>query len=243
MANPVILQNDTHRNLRVITTRGAVFGEKTHIVPVLGDELHNLVLDFPVYLMKSKETGQFSLNALTGLEPGENLYLQGEHWVASYLPLHMRRQPFLLMSSDEERRTTDDKEAKIAIDMDSKRLSESQGQAIFNEDGSKSPYLEDIIKVLSMMAMGIESTEAFISALVEHDLIESSLLNITFANGEKKSLQGLYTINGIKLSELKGEALEQLHSRGFLQACYLMIASMGQVTKMIKMKNATLRAT
>ena len=55
MSNPVILHNDTHRKLRVITTRGAEFGEKTHIVPVLGDELHNLVLDFPVYLMKDKD--------------------------------------------------------------------------------------------------------------------------------------------------------------------------------------------
>lgn len=240
MANPVILHNDTHRKLRIITTRGAEYGEKTHIVPVLGDELHNLVLDFPVYLMKNKETGKFSLNALMGLEPGENLYLQGEHWAASYLPLHMRRQPFLLIASDEEKQTTEENEAKIAIDMDSKRISESQGQAVFNEDGSKTPYLEDIIKVLSMMAMGIESTEAFVSMLVEHDLIEPALLNITFANGEKRSLQGLYAIDAIKLSELKGEVLEQMHSRGFLQACYLMTASMGQITKMIKMKNATL---
>jgi len=240
LSNPVILHNDTHRNLRIITTRGAEYGEKTHIVPVLGDELHNLVLDFPVYLMKDIGTDKFSLNALMGLEPGENLYLQGDHWAASYLPLHMRRQPFLLTASDEGKRTTEESEAKIAINLDSKRISESEGQAIFNEDGSKTPYLESIIQVLAMMAMGIESTEAFISTLVEHDLIESSLLNVTFANGEKKTLKGLYTIDAVKLSELKGEALEQLHSRGFLQACYLMSASMGQVTKMIKMKNATL---
>jgi len=240
LSNPVILHNDTHRKLRVITTRGAEFGEKTHIVPVLGDELHNLVLDFPVYLMKDKENGKFSLNALMGLEPGENLYLQGNRWAASYLPLHMRRQPFSLMATDEEKRTTAENEAKVAINLDSKRISESEGEAIFNEDGSKTPYLESIIQVLAMMANGIESTEAFISVLVEHDLIESTLLNVTFANGQKKSFKGLHAIDPIKLSELKGEALEQLHSRGFLQACYMMIASMGQVTKMIKMKNATL---
>lgn len=240
MSNPVILHNETHRNLRVITTRGAEYGEKTHIVPVLGDELHNLVLDFPVYLMKSKETGGYSLNALMGLEPGENLYLQGEHWAATYLPLHMRRQPFLLAASDGEKQTNQENEAKIAIDMDSKRIRDSKGEAVFNEDGSKTPYLEDIIKVLSMMAVGIESTEAFISVLVEHELIESAVLNITFANGEKKSLQGLYAIDAIKLSELKGDVLEKMHSRGFLQACYMMVASMGQISKMVKMKNATL---
>lgn len=240
MANAVILSNDTHRKLRVITTRGAEYGEKSHIVPVIGDELSNLVLDFPVYLMKNKETDKFGLNALVGFEPDENLYLQGEHWAASYLPLHMRRQPFLLAFTNEEKQTTEDHEAKIAIDLDSKRISESEGQAIFNEDGSKTPYLENIIEVITVLAMGIESTEAFISMLVEHDLIEAAELNITFANGAKKSLQGIYTLNADKVAELKGEVLEEMQSRGFLQACYMMVASMGQVTKMIKMKNATL---
>jgi len=234
------LNNDTHRKLRVIITRGAEYGEKIHIVPVIGTELSKLVLDFPVYLMKNPNTGNFSLNALMGLEPGENLFLQGDRWTASYLPLHMRRQPFLLASSGEEKQTTDENEARIAIDMDNKRVNESDGQAIFKQNGSKTPYLENIIEVLSLLAMGLEPTAAFIAVLIEHDLIESTQLNITFANGEKKSLQGLYIINADKLDDLKGEVLEQLHSRGFLQACYMMVASMGQVTKMIGMKNDTL---
>jgi hypothetical protein len=243
LSNPVILNNNTHRNLRVNISRGAEFGEKIHIVPVIGDELSKLALDFQVYIMKNQDTGNYSLNALMGLEPGENLYLQGEHWAASHLPLHMRRQPFLLAFTNEEKQTTEDNEAHIAIDMDNKRVNESQGQAIFNEDGSKTPYLEDTMRVLELLAKGIESTEAFISILVEHDLIESTQLNITFANGEKQSLQGIYALNAEKLDELKGEVVAELHSRGFLQACYLMVASMGQVAKMIKMKNATLAVT
>ena len=240
MSNPVILNNNTHRNLRVNISRGAEFGEKIHIVPVIGDELSKLALDFPVYIMKNQDSGNYSLNALMGLEPDENLYLQGDRWAASYLPLHMRRKPFLLASSDQENQTTDGNEAKIAIDMDSKRVSESEGQALFNVTGSKTPYLENIIEVLSLLAMGLEPTAAFISVLVEHDLIEATQLDITFANGEKKSLQGLHIINADKLDKLKGEVLEELHSRGFLQACYMMVASMGQVTKMVNMKNATL---
>jgi hypothetical protein len=239
LAHPVILNNDRHRDLRVNTARGAEFGEKMHIVPVTGDEISELVLDFPIYLMENKQTGKFDLYALTGLEPGENLYLQGKHWAASYLPLHMRRQPFLLAAPDKEDQTTGENEARIAIDLDSRRMAES-GEAIFNEDGSKTPYLENIIKVLATLAMGIESTEAFIAILVEHDLIMPTTLNITFANGKKQSLQGLHGINGKKLDELTGEVVQELYSRGFLQACYLMVASMGQVGKLIEMKNATL---
>lgn len=210
------------------------------MIPVVGDELSGLVIDFPVYLIKSKETGQFGLNALMGFEPGENLYLQGEHWAASYLPLYMRRQPFLLAFSEDEKEIREKNEAKIAIDMDSKRISESQGSAIFNKDGSKTPYLESITGHLATLGAGLESTEVFISMLAEHDLIEPTQLNVTFANGDKKSFQGIHTINADKLSELKGEELEQLNSRGFLQACYLLLASIGQVSKLVKMKNAQL---
>jgi hypothetical protein len=240
LANPVILKHDTHRKLRVITTQSAEYGDNLHIVPVIGDEISTLVLDFPVYLMKSEETGKFNLYALLGLELGENLYLQGEDWAAGYVPLYMRRQPFLLASKDGEKQTSGGKEASIAIDMDNKRINESQGEAIFNEDGTKTPYLEDIIKMLVMLAKGIESTEVFISILVEHDLIVPTQLNIVFGNGEKKTVGGIYTLNADKLGELKDEVVVELHSRGFLQACYMMLASMGHVQKMISMKNATL---
>lgn len=240
MTHPVILKNDSHRKLRVNTNRGAEYGENVHIIPVIGDELSELVLDFPVILLKNEETDKFNLYALMGLEPGENLYLQGEHWNASYLPLHFRRQPFLLAFTDEEKQATAIHEAKLAIDMDSKRINESQGEAIFNEDGSRTPYLEGIIELLGTLGKGIESTEVFIAKLVEHDLIETKQLNVTFANGEQKSIGGIHALNADKLGDLKGEVVADLHSRGFLQACYMMLASIGHVEKMIKMKNATL---
>jgi len=243
LANPVILSSETHRNVRVITTRGAEFGENIHMVPVIGDELVNLVLDFPVYLIKSQETGKFGLNALLGFEPGENLYLQGEDWAASYLPLFMRRQPFLLAFSGDGNEMREKQQANIAIDMDSKRINDSEGEAIFNEDGSKTPYLENIIKHLATLGAGLESNEVFIEELTKHDLIEPTQLNVTFSNGDKKSFQGINTIDVVKLFKLKGDVLEPLNNNGFLQACYLVAASMGQVQKLVKMKNARLKDT
>ena len=96
MANPVALNNKTHRDLRVITSRGAGFGENIHIVPVIADELGNLVLDYPVCLIKDPETGRFKMSALLGFDPGENLYLEGDRWNALYVPLHVQRQPFMV---------------------------------------------------------------------------------------------------------------------------------------------------
>ena len=84
---------------------------------------------------------------------------------------------------------------------------------------------------------GIESTKAFIETLSSHDLIEPAQFNITFADGEQKRYEGMYTVNDEKLGQLTGDSLQQLHKRGYLQACHLLLASLGQVQRLIGLKN------
>lgn len=234
MVNPVALHNKTHRNTRVITIRSAEFGENIHFVPVLGDELRHLVLDYPVCFMKDPETGQFGLFALMGFEPGQNLYLQGERWNATYVPLHIRRQPFMVARPPEG----SSGKAVISLDMDSPRVQELSGEALFNEDGSNTPYLDQVIQIMSALIAGTDSTSAFVDTVAGLDLIEATQLDITFADGEKKRFEGLYTISAEKMRELSGDDLEQLHKRGFLEACTLITASMGQVQHLIDLRNA-----
>lgn len=237
MANPVALNRDAHQNLRVITSRGARFGENVHIVPVVADELGSLVLDYPVCLVKNQETGQFGLSALLGFEPGENLYLQGDQWDAGYVPLHVRRQPFMLGFSSPDGEGRKQENALITIDLDSKRVQETEGESLFADDGIPTSYLQNIQNLLAGLMAGNESTKAFIDSLSEHELIEPALLNITFADGEQKRYEGIYTVSDQKLAELTGDTLQELHVRGYLQASYLLIASLGHVTKLISRKN------
>lgn len=237
MANPVLLDNNKHRKLRVVTSRGAEYGENVHLVPVIADELNSLVLDYPVCLLKDDETGQFGLHALLGFDQGENLFLRGSQWDASYIPLHVKRQPFMVGFAANEPAIPEN--AVITVDMDSKRVQESEGEALFTEDGSRTEYLAGIDNLLAGLMNGIETTEAYVAAIAELDLIESAQVNITFASGGQRTYDGLYTINADKLNELSGEALEELHRKGFLQASYLLLASMGQLQKLIARKNAT----
>ena len=239
MANPVILSSVTHRNLRVITDRGAEYGENIHLVPVIGEELQRLVVDYPVCLMKDDETGQFGLCALLGFDMGENLYLQGNRWRASYIPIHVRRQPFLIgRPAEQASQGEQSPDAMIGIDLDSKRVQETEGEALFAADGARTDYLNNVDALLTRLINGIRTTQAFIDTLSEHDLIEPTQLNVTFGNGDKKTFTGIYTVHDGKLGELAGNALEELHRKGYLQASYLILASMGQVRKLIDYRDA-----
>ncbi len=242
MASPTILDSAKHRQTRIITSRGAEFGESVHFVPVIADELHRLVLEYPVCLIKDNDTGRFGLSALLGFEPGENLYLEGRAWDATYLPLHVRRQPFMIGVAGETGTTPTAENTVITIDVDSPRVSESDGERLFTDDGSRTPYLEDMSRLLSTLVPGIQTTEAYIDALADRDLIAPFQLSVSFAGGEQQKFDGLYTAHDEKLRELTGEALDALHGKGFLQAGFLMLASIGNLQKLIDKRNAR-RAT
>ncbi len=242
MANPVVLDSKTHGDIRVNAKRGAEFGENIHMVPVIAEELPRLVLDYPVCLIKDPETGQFELQALLGFEAGENLFLTGNRWEATYVPMHLRRQPFMVGIAGEDGAEPTPENTIITIDMESARVSDTEGERLFDENGGPTPYLQSISNLLGGLIPGLRTTEAFIKTLVDNDLIESATFNAGFVNGENRHFEGLPTVSDEKLRELDDDKTILMHDRGHLQASYLLLASFGQVNRLINLKDARIVA-
>jgi hypothetical protein len=228
------LNSGQHRNLRIVTARGAEYGENTHLVPVVADELRSLVLEYPVILIKDKESGRYSMCAMLGFEQDENLFLDGEEWDANYVPVHVRRQPFSLTYTAEKDGKPDPASLVIAVDMDSKRVQEDEGERLFDDDGNQTGLLKRVNDLLAGVGTAASSNDAFINALSEHDLIEPANLNVQFAGGEQKRFEGIYTIQEEKLSKIEGEVLADLYKLGYAQAAWLMLASIGNVPKLLQ---------
>ena len=233
MADIQVLSSELHRNLRVVTKRGAEYGENIHIVPVAADELRNLVLEYPVILVKDRDSGRYTLCAMLGFEEGENLFLDGEEWDASYIPAQIRRQPFSLLYTAEKDGKPDPKSIVISIDMESDRIQEEEGEALFDEDGGQTDYLKSVHDLLAGIGPASRATEAFIDTLSEHDMIEPGRLDVQFGEGQKKSFDGLYSINEEKLGKLEGDTLVDFYKRGYLQAAWMLLASLGNMRKLL----------
>ncbi|MCQ3831036.1 SapC family protein [Microbulbifer elongatus] len=238
-SNVVALNNESHRNLTVVTKRGAEYGEATHLVPVVANELRNLVLEYPVCITKDPSNGQFALCALLGFEPGENLYLNGESWDAQYIPMHIRRQPFMVGYQNPQAGAGEDKGAVITLDLSSKRIHENggEGERLFDDEGHNTPFMQQVSDLMGQLIVGMESTTAFLNTLADNDLIEPAHINVQFASGEQKRYEGLYTVNEEKLQKLEADKLLHFHQHGYLQAAYWLGASLGQVRKLIAVKN------
>ncbi len=225
MANSVLLNNVDHQDVRVITRRAAEFGDGQMFALTFPDEFRSIQAHYPIVFRKSLDGIGFEPIALLGLQAGQNLFLREGRWDAAYLPLALERQPFLIGRSGEE--------LLVHIDLDSPRLSRSEGEPLFLPHGGSSDYLQRMNSVLLALHQGLEATPAFVAALLAHELLESFVLDIELADGSQNRLAGYYTINEERLASLPGSALEALARAGHLQAIYMAVASLSQLRLLI----------
>lgn len=225
MANIVALNINDHRALRLDTAASARYGDGQRFVPVIVGEFAHLVPHYPIFFSKDAETGAFYCGAMLGIDEGENLFLDESLQV--YRPLNLQRMPFYTAGSD------------IAIDLDHPRVG-SGGQSLFEEDGRPSAYLNSVANLFRDLKPGLEQTKVFIDTLLELKLIEPVDISLAFDDGSKRQLEGLYTINQDRLKKLADAKILELFHRGYLQAIYLMIASLKQVPVLAQKKNARL---
>lgn len=238
MTNATLLDKKTHANLYINNAPSAEFGDDINYIPIVADELKQLVLDYPVYFMKNPQTGQFELFVLTGFTAGENLFLQQGRWRAQYIPLHIKRQPFKLGLRDATITEPTDNDLAVLIHQDHPRVNENTGERIFDQQGDPTAYLNAVCEQLMTLMHGNKRTSAFITTLLEHELLEAVQLSLN-QQGEKQTYSGLYAINEQALAQLDAHALKSLYEMGYLQACYMIIASIGHIQKLIGWLNET----
>jgi len=230
MANPVLLNNIDHKDLRVITRHGSDMDERHPFVPTFPNEFRALQAHYPIIFRKESASHPFEPIVLFGFEADENLFLDEKDWDAATIPLLVQRLPFLIGRNGGE--------LMIHIDLDSPRLSKTEGEPIFLPEGGMSPYLEHVNAMLVTVHQGLESNAAFCDALVRQDLLEGFSLDITLEDGTKNRLDGFYTINEDRLGALDAAALDSLHHVGYLGPIYFQLASLSNFRALIDRKNA-----
>ena len=224
----VLLNNIDHKGLRVITARSAAYGDDVKFALTFAAEFRNIQAHYPIVFHKTAD-GKFQAIALLGFQDKENLFLGPDGWDAPYVPLTIERQPFLIGFRD--------REPLVHIDLASPRVSRTEGEALFREYGGSSDFLERMSSVLLTIHQGLEAMPAFIDALLQHDLLESFVLDVELNDRSQHRLTGFYTINEERLGTLDAGGLERMHKAGYLQAIYMAIASLSHLRDLIERRN------
>jgi hypothetical protein len=237
MANFQLLNNVQHKDLKIIISRSAELGDNIWYVPTFPNEFKNLQRHYPVFFIKNPDDGEFQAVAMFGVEEGENLFLDENGWHASYIPLNIMRQPFLIGFQEQDLGGEKKREPVVTVDMDSPRIHPELGEPVFLEHGGNSEFLENINSILNVLFVGMRTTRPFFATLEDLNLLESFVLDAQLSDGSEHRLAGFYTINEDVLAELEGEQLEMLNKRGYLEAIYMAIASMTNLPALLERKN------
>lgn len=235
MPNPVVLNNVTHKDLKINPVHNSQNTESLMIALALPFEFRSLQHEYPIVFYKD-EKQQFHAVVLLGLEQNENLYVNQFGWDASYIPLMVQRQPFLIgqrpANDDGERQTV------LLVDTDSPKLSHTEGEPLFLAHGGHSAHLQKVTDILSAIQEREQETRAFINTLTEYELLESFYLDVDMGNDSKHRLNGYYTINEDKLRTLTDAQVLHLHKTGMLALIHFVLASQANFAELIDKKRA-----
>ena len=240
MSNIQLLNNVDHKDLRVITRRSATLGDSVWFALTFPHEFRNIQRHYPIFFTKNPDNGQFQAVAMLGFEDGENLFLSEDGWDAAYVPLSIVRQPFLVGFQHIQEGGGVNTQTVISIDMDSPRISTTEGEPLFLEHGGTSDYLEQMNSVLDLINQGFQRNQGFIDMLLGMDLLESFVLDVELNDSSSHRLTGFYTINEESLSRLTGDDLVILNNNGYLEAVYMIIASMSNIPDLVERRNRKL---
>lgn len=241
MTNAVLLDNVSHKDLKVRTGYSAEFGDNINMATVFPTEFAMVQREYPI-LFRRGSNGLLEAVVLLGLDKGENLFLDDHGWNARYVPAIQRRGPFLIGVHSNQDEESDNEELMVHVDLDNPRISMTEGAPVFLKHGGNSPYLERATRMLQMIAHGAEFANPMFAAFEEAGLIDEMVGEVNIDEQMSYKLPDFYTINQERLAALDGETLERMNRVGYLQLAMLVTTSLGNMNWLIELKNRKIAA-
>ncbi len=226
------LNNIAHKDIKVKNTLSFDHAKSQHLSLVVVHEFAKVAIDCPVVFVKDPESGQFRSVAMLGLEPNENLFYSRSKWKGTYIPANLRAYPFALAGDENS------DQLALCIDENSKLINKKDGEALFNEDGSETEFLNSRKNFLSQLVEQNQTTKQFIKFLTDNELLAPQSLSLKLEDGSGHDLNGIYVINEKKLNELSDDVYLDIRKRGYMAPIYSQLSSMNQLQNLGQLKVA-----
>jgi hypothetical protein len=227
----VALNQQKHANTRVATGPTYDGIDKHHLIPIAVTEFERASSSLPIVFVKNTESGQFESVVVLGIEKGENLFFEQGQWQSEFVPQVIQRHPFALTPDKEN-----EQQLLVAIDENSRLVGTTDGELLFDENGSETAFLENRKRELQNYHEACMYGQVFIQRLVSFGVME--VTNITLnAAGKKTEIAGVYIVNHEKLNQLSDDKFLELRKLGDLPAIYAHLSSLKQFNRLAKLKN------
>ncbi|MET4898766.1 SapC family protein [Sphingomonadaceae bacterium jetA1] len=236
MATSVLLNNIDHRDLRVAVGHHARYGDALNQTRVFPAEYEELQRDYAI-LLRRDEADAFYATVLLGLDPDENLFLDGEEggdrWDARYIPATRARGPFSIGHDGQGA-------PMIFVDPDHPRITGAgitgEGMPVFRDHGGHAPLLDHVSALLQRIYTGLQGEQALFAAWEAAGLLMQARLQLDLDETRRYNVPDCFTIDGERLAALDGKTLAALHRQDYLRPALWVASSLGNLRHLIDRK-------
>lgn len=202
-----------HRNVSIKAGKDYGFASAVNSVPLTVVEFELACSEYPILFTGE---GRDAMPAvLLGVRDRENLHVDANgEWVGKYIPAFVRRYPFVFSSADGSTFTLCIDESYPGVNR------RGRGERLFDADGARTQYLQNVLNFLQAYQAQFEATRAFCRRIVDLDLLEPMQAQFALRNGEKLSLGGFKIVSRDRLKKLPGDELSRLATSGDLDLIY-----------------------
>jgi len=219
----VPINSDLHANTKFRQMTSLSFAAGTVAVPVYGNEVVAMSHEVPVVFMHDGDG--FTLAALLGLRPGQNLLVDPQgRWMGTHIPAIWRRGPFRLARVEGE-----NDRMILCVDDSSDLLSETDGLPLFDETGAPTPLVNSITTLLTQIERDTQIMRNVCATLNRLDMIVPWNLDVTQADGTKQRVSDLYQIDEAKIATMPAESLVEIRDTGALPLIYAHLLSLSKI--------------
>lgn len=217
---------DAHKGWSVKFENDFSFARDVNSVPVLAAEFAAAAMEYTIIFAGDGDVVFPSV--ILGMKEGNNAHVNEDgSWDGRYVPAFFRRYPFVFAASDDGQTFT------LCIDEEYEGLNKKgKGERLFDADGNKTQYLENVLAFSTEYQAQFNRTQAFAKRLNDLGLLEPAQAQFNLAGGERTQLTGFKTINREKLRNLPAETLAQMAKTDELELCYLHLQSLNNLTPM-----------
>ena len=220
--NPIVLNREVHRNLKVRGVASFSYAAGTNSVPLAGNEFAAAARQLPILFVPDARR-QPSPIALLGLRRDENLFVEADgRWSGNYIPAFVRRYPYVLVENEPD-------DFKVGIDETYPGFNTVEGDPMFMEDGTEAPALKRAIEFLNAYRIEATRTQDFVAQLQRLDLLIPRVINVVLKNGSKFALDGFSVIDEARLVKLDDKEAGNLLRNGYLGWIYMHLLSIHNI--------------
>ena len=199
------------------------FARGVNSVPLMVAEFPNAAAEFTIVFGGAED--EIIPVALLGIRDSENLYVsESGAWAGTYVPAFLRRYPFVFSSDN-----ANDADATFTLCVDedfSGCNDEGRGERLFDADGERTQYLQNVLGFLQAYQVQFQRTKLFVKRLQEFGLLEPMQAQFTLRSGQRSTLSGFSVVSRDRLKALSAEQLAELMQADEMELIYLHLASL-----------------